>query len=160
MLTRDLLIEAAIFAGEPLEALQSIWLYLAGNNGDLLKRLLVRFQHTATIPDPRILNAASSEDPAVLSQLAAICRLPYGPLWPPVLSFIERHIEEVTVVDPLACARIAKLWLQFTELVQVSGHPAALIALRVAQTVAKAELSRRTHLERGTAKIAYEALLG
>jgi hypothetical protein len=94
-----------------------------------------------------------------LSQLAAMYRLPYGPLWPPVLSFIERHIEEMAAIDPAACARIAKLWLQLAEIAQVSGQPAAFIALRVAQTVVKKELCSRGHFEQGTAKTAYEALL-
>jgi hypothetical protein len=159
LLTRDLLVEAAIFAGEPLQALESIWSDLAGNKGELLKRFLFRFQHTATIPDPRILNLADSEDPTMLSQLAAICRLPYRPLWPPVLSLIERHIDEMTAIDPAACARIAKLWLELANAAQGSGQPAASIAVRVAQSVAKKALSRSSRLPADTVKTAYEALL-
>jgi hypothetical protein len=155
LLTRDLLVEAAIFAGEPLQALESIWSDLAGNKGELLKRFLFRFQHTATIPDPRI----DSEDPRMLSQLAAICRLPYRPLWPPVLSWMERHIDEMTAIDPAACARIAKLWLELANTAEGSGQPAASIALRVAQSVAQQELSRSSRLREDTVKTAYEALL-
>jgi hypothetical protein len=157
LLIRDLLVEAAIFAGEPLETLESIWHDLAGNDGELLERFLVRFEHTATIPDPRILSATNAEDPAVLAQLAAMYRLPSAPLWPPVLSFIERHIEEMTLIAPVACARIAKLWLELV--VEGSAQPAASIAVRVAQIVVKSELSRRNRVEQGGAKIVYGALL-
>src|SRR5260370_39368510 len=65
----------------------------------------------------------------------------------------------MAAIDPAACARIAKLWLQLAEIYQFSGQPAAFIALRVAQTVVKKDLCSRGHLERGTAKTAYEALL-
>jgi hypothetical protein len=107
-LTQDLLLEAVIFAANPLPLLDRLWPDLVENKGLLLCRLLGRFLQVATQPNPivREILGADSETLA-----ATINRLPYWPYWLPMLRFLHRNLENVIVLAPKQVAEIADAWL-------------------------------------------------
>jgi hypothetical protein len=108
-LTQDLLLEAVIFAANPLPLLDRLWPDLIENRGLLLRRLLGRFLQVATQPNPivREILGANSETLA-----ATINRLPYWPYWLPMLRFLHRNLENVIVLAPKQVAEIADAWLR------------------------------------------------
>ena len=159
LLAQDLLLEGVLFTSSPLETLESIYDDLLSGDGERLSRLLVRFLHTATVPDPRFSSSLGSEPSLASTWITATYRIPYAPLWPPVLNFVERHIDKLIEIDPLNCARIAKLWMQRSEWLQISSQPAAFIGLHVGRAAAKLALSRTGRFDRPVYAAAFEALL-
>lgn len=111
ILTQDLLLEAVIFAAEPLPALGAALPELLANGGALLKRLLDRFLHVSTFPNPRIVALARAEG-IDEGESGAYYRLPFWPLWLPMLRFLTEN--SVATVDkaPWALAKICETWLR------------------------------------------------
>jgi hypothetical protein len=107
-LTQDLLLEAAIFAADPLPLLERLWSDLAANEGLLLRRLLGRFLHVATLPNPMIREILGLDSEA---RAATIDRIPYWPYWLPMLRFLHKHLEDVIELAPKQVAEIADAWL-------------------------------------------------
>ncbi len=107
-LTQDLLLEAAIFAADPLPLLERLWSDLAANEGLLLRRLLGRFLYVATLPNPMILEILGLNSEA---RAATINRIPYWPYWLPMLRFLHQHLEDVIELAPKQVAEIADAWL-------------------------------------------------
>lgn len=102
----DLVLEAIAFAANAEPLLQQVWNRLVENDGALLTRLLTRFLHVATLPDPRY--AGLPDDVA----MAACHRIPFWPLWLPILRVL--HENRATSI-PLAISEvthIAELWLR------------------------------------------------
>lgn len=159
LLARDLLLEAAAFTSKPGECLEMLWPDLIANQGTLLSRFLVRFLHACTIPDPSVEAQLRAANPALLIQGRATFRLPYFPYWPTILSILANHLAEAVNLAPLSCAKIAKLWLSLASIVNVSGEPAATIALAVAKRISAAEIDAKAHVERETSETVFEALL-
>lgn len=108
----DLLLEAAITAPDPLPLLEALWPDLQQEGGRLLRRLLGRFLHMATFPNPLMVAIAreTSEDLEVFASTHA--RLPYWPYWLPMLRFLHDHREDVVRLDSLHVAQIADTWLR------------------------------------------------
>jgi hypothetical protein len=108
----DLLLEAAITAPDPLPLLEALWPDLQHEDGRLLRRLLGRFLHMATLPNPLMVALArdTSEDLEVFASTHA--RLPYWPYWLPMLRFLHAHREDVVRLDSVHIARIADTWLR------------------------------------------------
>jgi hypothetical protein len=159
LLAKDLLFEGVLLTSSPLDTLESIYHELLSNGGEPLTRLLLRFLHTATVPDPRFSNSQRSGPSLASMRITATYRVPYAPLWPPVLTFIERHLDRLIEIDPLNCARIAKLWMQRAESLQVSGQPAAFVGLHIGRAVTKHMLSRFRRINRSVCSAGFEALL-
>jgi hypothetical protein len=159
LLARDLLLEAAAFTSKPGECLEMLWPDLTASDGKLLSRYLIRFLHACTIPDPSVEAQLRSANPALLIQGRAMFRMPYFPYWPPILTLLANHLSEAATLAPLSCAKIAKLWLSFASIVNISGEPAAGIALAVAKHIAVAEIDNRAHVDREVSEIVFEALL-
>jgi energy-coupling factor transporter ATP-binding protein EcfA2 len=110
--TSDLLLEAVIFAANPLPLLEHIWSELAANNGLLLRRLLIRFLHIATVPNPVILALASQLGSDLETTAATIQRIPYWPYWLPMLQFLHTHLADVTNLAPKQISEVADTWLR------------------------------------------------
>lgn len=110
--TSDLLLEAVIFAANPLPLLEHIWSDLAANDGLLLRRLLIRFLHIATVPNPVILAIASQLGSDLETTAATIQRIPYWPYWLPMLRFLHTHLADVTNLAPKQIAEVADTWLR------------------------------------------------
>lgn len=159
---RDLYLEAVALAVNASQLLERVWDDLVGNNACLLARLLKRFLHAATIPHPRIILIAESEQD--VGGLAAIMRVPYWPYWGPVLSFLHRHRTELPVSIQKTVAEVCCLWLQVMPPKLPSGNPwpwrreAAETAVQTAREV-QAVKAEGTYFRDDEDQKAYEAAL-
>lgn len=113
LLAQDLLLEAPVFAANPLPLLKLIHSNLIDNEGQLLKRLLTRFLNSATFPDPFFLEIARSKGYDE-TEFAATFRYPYWPFWLPVLRFLYDYREQFIQIAPVEICQIMKLWLDHT----------------------------------------------
>src|SRR5436190_11419174 len=88
---QDLLLDALVVAANPILLLNRVWNLLRDGNGKLLNRLLVRFRHFATFPNPFAIAAAG---PGGTVEAATILRLPYWPYWLPMIGFLRQHQDQ------------------------------------------------------------------
>ena len=121
---RDVLLESVIFAANAEALLERVWPILAEDQGRLLNRLLMRFLHVATVPDPRIPELAENQEMA--SRLMALMRVPYWPYWLPFLRFLHRHSDVVSKVAIKLAAEVCGLWLRVMPRALASGQPLPL----------------------------------
>jgi hypothetical protein len=129
---QDLFLEAIVFSARPAELLERAWPELERDDGALLRRLLRRFQHVATFPNPTIM-ALFRGMPDLAAHAETMSRLPVPALWMPVLRGLGRH--EGSVLD-LASHQIAQLtdtWLRQTPAKWPERDTAARLALAVGQ---------------------------
>ncbi|MDZ4818595.1 MAG: hypothetical protein SGJ20_06440 [Planctomycetota bacterium] len=105
-LESDLILESVVFAANPEQLLRHVWTRLVENNGELLTRLLTRFLHVATLPDPQF-EGLSYEVAA-----AALFRVPYWPLWLPMLRILHEHRAEAISLAIDQVTTIADHWLK------------------------------------------------
>lgn len=108
----DLVLEAAFFAADPIPLLDSAWEHLREAEGVLLLRLLNRFLHVATFPNPLLAPVAGENDRGYSTASAAMWRLPYWPLWLPMLQFVYTHRAEAIALCPDSVSQMADLWLR------------------------------------------------
>lgn len=159
---RDLFLESAVLAVNSVQLLEQIWPDLSRGNAHLLARLLKKFLHTATMPDPRIIEASESKQN--IGALAAIMRVPYWPYWGSVLCFLHKHREELPISIQEVVAKVCELWLKSTKPEFESAkawpwrHEAAETALRVAREVQAVKAEGRYFSDNKEQK-AYEAVL-
>lgn len=99
----DLVLESVFFAGNAETLLRDVWPSLVADDGKLLNRLLSRFLHSATLPDPRF-----ASDPS----LAAIQRIPFWPLWVPMLRVLGEKQAEAIPIATEKVTHVADLWLK------------------------------------------------
>jgi hypothetical protein len=103
----DLVLESVVFAAKSLERLEQIWSTLLQDNGVLLNRLLTRFLHVATLPDPRFIDASAS--------VRALYRYPFWPLWMSLLQVLFKHRSEAIPLAINQVTQIAQLWLDYSD---------------------------------------------
>lgn len=101
----DLVLESVVFAGNAEHLLEQVWSHLAANEGTLLTRLLTRFLHVASFPDPRFGRLTDEVG------MAAILRIPFRPLWFPVLRILYKHRAEAIRLATDEVTKVADLWL-------------------------------------------------
>lgn len=106
----DLILESVVFAANADQILSDVWTALIANDALLLNRLLTRFLHTATLPNPRMVTQLNE----VSTAAATFHRLPYWPLWGPILRLLHERQQEAIALAPLQIARIASMWLRMT----------------------------------------------
>ncbi len=107
----DLVLESIVFAAKAEVLLQRTWSTFCESGGKLLNRLLTRFLHIATFPDP--VYSGMSDDAAI----AALHRYPFWPLWLPVLKVLFFKRTDVVPLATDQLTHIADLWLR------ASGEP-------------------------------------
>ncbi|BAQ66972.1 AAA family ATPase [Geminocystis sp. NIES-3709] len=134
LLAQDLLLEAPVFASNPLPILESIYDHLIENEGELLKRLLNRFLNSATLPDPYFLEIARSKGYKE-TEFKATFRYPYCPFWLPMLRFLYKYRQEFIHIAPIEICKIVKLWLEYTPQEAVLRLEMAQIGLMLAENV-------------------------
>jgi hypothetical protein len=113
-LLHDLFLEAPLFASDPGPVLETLWPGLVEADGRLLRRLLSRFLHIATFPHPGMVEAVSGIAEELSTEVAATQRVPYWPLWVPVLGLMSTHADEALALVGDEVARITDLWLRWT----------------------------------------------
>jgi len=99
----DLVLESVAFAGNAEALLRQVWQTLVARNGKLLNRLLTRFLHIATLPDPLYASDLG---------LAALQRIPFWPLWLPMLQVLSEKKAEAIPIATDQVTQIADLWLR------------------------------------------------
>lgn len=137
----DLLLESLIRAAQTTDALTQAWSQLNAEDGIWLRRLLTRFLHVATSPNPIMLEYAKSSKGLSEALAATVNRLPKPELWGPMLRFLYAHRKECTDLAPLQIAEIAECWLGWT----VTDMPLRNEAADLALTVAWSALREQQH---------------
>lgn len=102
----DLILESIVFAGNAEALLKQVWPALLARNGILLNRLLTRFLHTATLPDPLYGGDL---------RFAALLRIPFWPLWLPMMKVLFEKRAETIPIATEQVTRIANLWLKCSQ---------------------------------------------
>jgi len=110
-LALDLLLESVIFAANPLPIYERLWPELVSDQGKLLNRLLGRFLHVATVPNPMMLAFAEELDGSD-TPYAVMNRLPIWTYWMPMIRVLHNHSEEVIELALVRCAEVANIWLR------------------------------------------------
>ena len=157
MLVRDMFVEGLFCTPDASELLEKAWPALAENEGRLLQRMLGRFQHVATIPDPRV-NAMSStaEEKA---ELAVLVRFPWWPLWPGVLSTLAAHANEVARLCPIDAAQMCVLWLRCIPIGAIGRTEASTIAFAIGREIQAARGEERRYYHDNSDTVVFEAVL-
>lgn len=149
----DRVLEAVALCSGAIECLERVWLKLLADNGALLRRLLQRFLHAATIADPRAttLYAALSKQPRqeVEAWAAAQWRIPLAANWPALLTVLSRHAVDAAQLAPGEMSRVARLWLASQTPDQLFRKEAAGIALASARHVNRVLEDRSFHTSSG-----------
>ena len=133
-LVADLFLDATLFADDAASLLRTLWPALIADDGGLLKRLLRRFLHVATVPDPRGALIFSGA-PELEAQWAAQARVPLWPLWLPVLDVLRAHSEAAIAAAPAQVAAVADLWLRHAGLSWPMRDAAEDLALAIGRYV-------------------------
>ncbi|QFY44848.1 hypothetical protein F6R98_21260 [Candidatus Methylospira mobilis] len=165
----DLLLEALIRAAQTTDALAQAWSQLCDQDGLWLRRLLTRFLHLATSPNPEMLEYARSREGLSETWASSVNRKPKPALWGAMLRFLDAHRETCTDLAPLQTAEVAECWVRWTATDTPLRKQAADLALAVAwQTLRYRQhwhlrhysSNRYSHSDsEATAKKAYSAVL-
>lgn len=108
-LTRDLFLDAIVFAANVGPLLDQLWPDLVADKGKLLGRLLARLTYAATVPDWRMKEEVEPED---IDLATAWFRIPHPLYWVPILRVLDRHAGDVARYAPFDAARALELWLR------------------------------------------------
>lgn len=141
-LLQDLFLEAVVFSSRPAELLELVWPELENDDGALLRRLLRRFQHVATYPDPT-LSAIFRSKPELARYGETMSRIPIGVIWLPLLRTLARHQESALELAWHQIAQIADTWLRRTPGDWPERDTAARLGLAVGERMFSLKQERR-----------------
>lgn len=133
VVVRDLFVDGLFLAPHASGLLERAWPALIENGGVLLRRMLNRFQHAGTIPDPRFISKASPTEET--SELATFMRLPWWPLWPSVLTTLREQSNDVARLCPIEAAQVCALWLRHLPVGCVGRTDASSVALAIGREI-------------------------
>ena len=145
---QDLLLEAAIFSSDPQNNLNKLWPELIKNNGSLLRRLLVRFQYSASFPSRFVLLVARQYPDESLTELLASNREPYWLYWKPMILFLYSHKGDVINMAKRQLAEITDRWLRFSKKDWPGRTEAAEMALDIAENELALNMSNIMYLDK------------
>jgi len=128
---QNLLLEAPIFAVQPSMALEQIWPVLRERKGLLIKRFIRQFLMVASTPDPRFV-AIFNDDGEQQALAETRYRLPHGPYWPSLLSFLLSHKDELIEFVPEEIADVCLMWLPLSNFVNYGMEDASRLAVDLA----------------------------
>ena len=155
--TRNLMLEALIFAHDPFRCLTCAWTSLARDDGLLLRHLLRRFQHAATVPNPRYMELAESVGMSAI-EAQSWERLPLWPYWIPLLRFLASRREDAVTLAHDEVSRIAKTWLYYAPSNWPGRQQAADLAVEAVWRLHKTR-PHEHHKEKGSQSTCYQAAL-
>lgn len=142
---QDALLEAAAFAEQSNLTLEKIWADLVADKGRLLIRLLNRFGHLGSLPNP-VVSRLPAEQRVHLQDLRY--RIPIAHLWPAVLRTLHAHHDEVIELAPNAGAQLAACWLENAPATGEARREAAQIALSAGKKALGWTRQQNFYLER------------
>jgi hypothetical protein len=115
----DLLLDALPFATAPGPLLDELFPeVLSDREASLLRRFLVRFLYTASVPHPYFVEATRAAPVETRAQTAAIRRMPNYSLGRPTIEWLARRWEQFHSVVPDQLIQIATTWLVMDDLVK------------------------------------------
>ncbi|MCK5614518.1 hypothetical protein KAR91_72305 [Candidatus Pacearchaeota archaeon] len=157
-LAQDLLLEASVFSSDLKNNLDKLWGKLTANNGELLRRLLKRFQYSASFPNKIALLIAHQYQDESISELIAQNRDPYWVYWLPMIQYLHTHKEEATNLAKRQLAEIVDRWLRFSKKDWPVRKEAAEIAIEIAEDELALNLSTVINIDQNEmVKYAYRA---
>ncbi len=157
-LIADLLLDSAVMAANSQVLLERLRTSLLASTGNTLKRLLRRFLHVATYPDPIALLIGERSNQQNMGWLRANLRRPLWPYWYGVLAFLHTHKDEVVGITSLEVAEIATIWLRYGGEHWPFRNEAAEVALTVGEKVWRNRLDHGYRQDKDDGK-RYEAVL-
>lgn len=140
-----LLLDSAILAANAPLILERLSSVLLANQGKLLRTLLQRFLHVATLPDPR-MQAMADQEGWDTHETAAHFRIPNWPLWPAMIRFLHNHKEQVIAVVAGNVSEIADKWLRETPVGFPLRKEAAELGVLVAERLLHGEMAVGTQI--------------
>jgi hypothetical protein len=153
-LASDLFLDGLLFAANSQLLLEQVWQDLIGDDGQILRRLLMRLIHVASFPDWRLQLVTEAKD---ADQMAAWFRVPLPLYWYPALRVLSAHAGEVVKRALIPAAEACALWLRTMPSEMPGRQEAALLAIALARETQDL-IAERMHFG-GKDKVIYEALL-
>jgi hypothetical protein len=108
----DLLLDAVVLAANSSVLLEKLWATLQAQNGLLLRRLLTRFLHVATYPDPMAVWMEEHTKQPMVGWIRANTRQPLATYWLGMLQFLYAHRTDIVGLAPLEIAKVVATWLR------------------------------------------------
>ncbi len=152
--TKDLFLEALIFAADAVPLLEAAWPNLIADKGKLLNRLMDRLLFVASFPDPRLRSFVSEEN-AEASE--SWFRIPMPLYWMPALFIFSAHAEDMATVALQKGAEVCTLYLRNMPAEMPARKEAAHLALVLAREL-QDQVAAYPYSGRDS-KVVYEALL-
>ena len=153
-LANDLFLDGLLFAANSELLLEEVWTDLVADDGLILRRLLKRLQHAASVPDVRVRGLI---DPKFAEQSEAWFRIPHPLYWYPALRVLSRHSKEVAKHALLLAAEVCALWLRTMPLGVLGRQEAGLVVIELAKET-QGLIAEDVHFG-DKDKVVYEALL-
>jgi hypothetical protein len=152
--TKDLFLEALIFATDAIPLLEAAWPNLVADKGKLLNRLMDRLLFVASFPDPRLRSFVSEEN---VDASESWFRIPMPLYWIHALFIFSAHAEDVATVALKKGAEVCTLYLRNMPVEMPGREEAAHLALVLAREL-QDQVAAYPYSGRDS-KVVYEALL-
>jgi hypothetical protein len=153
-LAADLLLDALIYAPHSEMLLEQVWSDLAADDAHILKRLLQRLLHVASVPDWRFQDIG---DESLAETTEALFRIPHPVYWIPALRVLRRHAREVSRLLSRLAAEVCALWLRTMPHGTIGRDEAGVLAVEVAKEIKGRQAAGR-RLDKDS-QVIFEALL-
>ena len=152
--TKDLFLEALIFAADPMPLLEAVWQDLIADQGKLLNRLMDRLLFVASFPDPRLRSLVPEEDSEASESWF---RIPMPLYWIPAIFVFSIHAEDVARVALKKGAEVCARYLRNTPAEMPGRKKAAYLGLVLARELQDQVAAWPFSGREG--KVVYEAML-
>ena len=153
-LVNDIFLDGLLFATNSESLLEQVWPDLIANKGLILRRLLKRLQHAASVPDVRLRGLV---DPKYAEQSEVWFRIPHPVYWYPALCVFSRHSTDIAEHALVLAAEVCALWLRTMPGGVAGRHEASLLALELARET-QGLIAEGLHFG-AKDQVVYEALL-
>lgn len=151
---QDLFLDGLVFAANSESLLDQVWSDLCAENGLILRRLLKRLLHVASLPDWRVARLGGGRD---REQLESWFRMPVPVYWYPALRVFNRHAEDVAKYGPRDGAEVCALWLRTMPIGVPGRREASSVAVAIGRE-AQARLAEEGYFTEKS-RIIFEAVL-
>jgi len=141
-LVADLFLDSVVLAANSRALLEKLRPSLIEEGGSLLRRLLRRFLHIATYPDPVAVWLGEKSSQRIGGWLRANIRRPLWPYWLGMLSFLHAHASDVVAHAGSEAARAAEIWLQRSNSRWPLRREAAELALAVGEATWRSRIQQ------------------